>query len=73
MLSLLLPQHVRFRAQIDEILDLDLIKQKIDNNAFDIYYYSNYVIGTMAKLCAPIRDEQVAALKEKKEIVPLFR
>ncbi|XP_041352522.1 T-complex protein 11-like protein 1 [Gigantopelta aegis] len=71
--SLLLPQHARFRAQIDEILDLDLIKQKIDNDAFDIYYYSNYVIGVMARLCAPIRDDQIAALKEKKEIIPLFR
>ena len=73
LLSLLLPQHVRLRAQVLEVLDMDLIRQKIQNDAFDIFYYANYVVGTMARLCAPVRDERVAALKEVKEVVPLFK
>lgn len=73
LLALLLPQHVRLRAQIMEVLDMDLIRQKINNEAFDIYFYADYVIGTMARLCAPIRDERVASLKELKDVVPLFR
>nr|XP_022291172.1 T-complex protein 11-like protein 1 [Crassostrea virginica]XP_022291173.1 T-complex protein 11-like protein 1 [Crassostrea virginica] len=73
IMMLLLPQHVRFRAQITEVLDIDLIRQKLENDAFDIYYYSNYIIGVMEKLCAPVRDEQVAKLKTIKEIVPLFK
>ena len=73
LLSLLLPQHVRLRAQVLEVLDMDLIRQKIQNDAFDIFYYANYVVGTMARLCAPVRDERVAALKEFKEVVPLFK
>lgn len=72
-MMLLLPQHVRFRAQITEVLDIDLIRQKLENDTFDIYYYSNYIIGVMEKLCAPVRDEQVAKLKTIKEIVPLFK
>ncbi|KAK3098937.1 hypothetical protein FSP39_024473 [Pinctada imbricata] len=73
LMALLLPQHVRLKAQIEEVLDLDLIKQKMENDAFDIHYYANYVIDIMAKLCAPVRDEQVAALRQEKDVVPLFK
>ncbi|XP_048765926.2 T-complex protein 11-like protein 1 isoform X2 [Ostrea edulis] len=73
IVMLLLPQHVRFRAQINEVLDIDLIRQKLENDAFDIYYYSNYIVGVMEKLCAPVRDEQVTKLKTIKEVVPLFK
>ncbi|KAL8606787.1 hypothetical protein ACOMHN_049616 [Nucella lapillus] len=73
LLMLLLPQHVRLRAQIMEVLDMDLIRQKMENEAFDIFYYANYVVGTMARLCAPVRDEHVAALRDLKEVVPLFK
>ncbi|KAJ8315429.1 hypothetical protein KUTeg_007579 [Tegillarca granosa] len=72
LLSLLLPQHVRFRVQIEEVLDTELIQQKLQNDTFDIFYYSNYIIGVMAKLCAPVRDEAVAELREIKEVIPLF-
>lgn len=73
LLMLLLPQHVRLRAQIMEVLDMELIRQKMENEAFDIFYYANYVVGTMARLCAPVRDERVAALRDLKEVVPLFK
>ena len=72
-MSVLLPQHKRLQSQIEEVLDLDLIQQKLENNAFDIYYYSDYVVGIMGKLCAPARDDRIAALKEMKEVVPLFK
>ncbi|KAK7503280.1 hypothetical protein BaRGS_00005545 [Batillaria attramentaria] len=73
LLSLLLPQHVRLRTQVLEVFDMDLIRQKMENDAFDIFFYANYVIGTMARLCAPVRDEHVARLRELKEVVPLFK
>ncbi|XP_064599145.1 T-complex protein 11-like protein 1 [Liolophura sinensis] len=73
LLSLLLPQHVRLRAQIEEVLDMELIKQKMEKDAFDIHYYSGYVIDTMAKLCAPIRDENIQKLRTVTEVVPLFK
>ena len=56
-----------------EVLDMDLIRQKMENEAFDIFYYANYVVGTMARLCAPVRDERVAAVHELKDVVPLFK
>lgn len=69
-----MPQHIRFREQINEVLDMDLIEQKMANDAFDLFYYANYVIGVMAKLCAPARDDKIAELKETKgEAVPLFK
>lgn len=73
LLSLLLPQHVRLRTQVLEVLDMELIHQQMENDAFDIFFYSNYVISTMARLCAPVRDEQVARLHELKDVVPLFK
>ena len=54
-------------------MDLELIQQKMDNGAFDIFYYSDYVINILAKLCSPARDEQVDKLRKLKEIVPLFK
>ncbi|OWF42739.1 T-complex protein 11-like protein 1 [Mizuhopecten yessoensis] len=73
LFSVILPNQVRLKAQITEVLDLDLIKQKMENDAFDLFYYSNYVINIMAKLCSPERDEKVAHLREIKEPVPLFK
>ena len=73
LLSLLLPQHVRFRAQMEEVLDGELIQQKLENDAFDIYYYSNYVINVMAKLCSPARDERIEKIRGIKDVVPLFK
>lgn len=73
LMSVLLPQHKRLQSQMEEVLDLDLIQQKLENDAFDIYYYSDYVVGIMGKLCAPARDDRIAKLKETKEIVPLFK
>lgn len=73
LVSLLLPQHVRLRAQLQEVLDMDLIQQKMENDAFDIFYYANYVVDTMSRLCAPVRDKRVARLRDSKEVVPLFK
>ena len=73
MLGLLLPQHVRLKTQICEVLDTELIQQKLQNDAFDIYYYSDYVINIMSKLCSPARDENMVKLKEIKDIIPLFK
>ncbi|XP_059565754.1 T-complex protein 11-like protein 1 isoform X4 [Myotis daubentonii] len=73
LLSFLLPGHTRLRNQITEVLDLDLIKQEAENGALDISKLVEFIIGMMATLCAPARDEEVKKLKDVKEIVPLFR
>lgn len=73
MLDILLPQHQRLRDQICEVLDLTLIKQQIDNGAFDFDYYAKYITDTMAKLCAPARDENIAEIRALNDIVPKFK
>ncbi|XP_064629050.1 T-complex protein 11-like protein 1 [Lineus longissimus] len=73
LLTILLPQHQRLKVHIEEVLDLDLIKQKAENEAMDIMYYADFIISIMARLCAPVRDDQIAKLREVKEVVPLFK
>lgn len=71
--SLLLPGHVRLRAQMDEVLDMELIQQEVDHGALDLHRLAGYIIDTMASLCAPVRDREVGALRELKEPVELLR
>lgn len=71
--SLLLPHHVKLRAEIDEVLDMQLIRQQVDHGALDLHRLAGYIINTMASLCAPVRDPQVRALRNLKEPVELLR
>ncbi|CAI5786148.1 Uncharacterized protein PODLI_1B035660 [Podarcis lilfordi] len=73
LLSFLNPGANRMRSQICEVLDADLIRQQAKHNAVDIQGLANYVISTMGKLCAPIRDHDVNQLKATGNIVVLFR
>ncbi|TMS19596.1 T-complex protein 11-like protein 1 [Larimichthys crocea] len=71
--SLLLPGHVRLRAQLDEVLDMELIQQEVDNGALDLHRLAGYIINTMASLCAPVRDPQIRALRDLEDPVDLLR
>jgi len=55
------------RTQIMEVLDMDLIRQQADNDAVDIQGLVSYVITTMGKLCAPVRDKDIKKLRESTE------
>jgi hypothetical protein len=73
MFELMLPHHVGVRGQIEEVLDLALIEQQADHGALDIHYYADFIINIMSRLCAPIRDDEIAQLGYITEIVPLFK
>lgn len=73
LLSFLNPGANRMRSQICEVLDMDLIRQQAEHDALDIQSLANYVISTMGKLCAPIRDADVNQLKATGNIVELLR
>lgn len=74
LLSFLLPGANRMRTQILEVLDMDLIRQQVDNDAIDIQGLASYIITTMGKLCSPSRDEEIKKLREGSDnIVILFR
>ncbi|XP_028810868.1 T-complex protein 11-like protein 2 isoform X2 [Denticeps clupeoides] len=74
LLSFLNPGANRMRTQIMEVLDMDLIRQQADNDAVDIQGLASYVINTMGKLCAPMRDDEVKKLRETPgDIVSMFK
>jgi len=71
--SILLPQHEKLKEKIEGILDIEIIQQQIDAEVLEFDKYAGYILGLMGILCAPVRDEQIAALKQMTEVVPLFR
>lgn len=76
--SILLPQHHKLKKSIDEVLDLDLIKQQVNAGALDFKKYAAYILGLMGQLCAPVHDEKIEVLKamcqqEVANIVALFK
>ncbi|XP_068451257.1 T-complex protein 11-like protein 1 [Clinocottus analis] len=71
--SLLLPGHVRLRAQLDEVLDMELIRQQVHHGALDLHRLAGYIASTMASLCAPVRDPEVGALRGLGDPVELLR
>ncbi|XP_027128187.1 T-complex protein 11-like protein 2 [Larimichthys crocea] len=74
LLSFLNPGANRLRTQIMEVLDMDLIRQQADNDIVDIQGLASYIITTMGKLCAPVRDEEIKKLRENTDnMVTLFR
>ncbi|XP_072336593.1 T-complex protein 11-like protein 1 isoform X1 [Scyliorhinus torazame] len=73
LLTLLLPGHTRLRAQIGEVLDMELIEQQAEHDALDIQRLASFIVGMMATLCAPVRDAEIKKLKGLTEIVSLFR
>jgi hypothetical protein len=75
LFSILLPQHEKLKEKIDCILDLEVIQQQIDNECLDFPQYAAYILGVMGMLCAPVRDETLTELKNKKDgdVVGLFR
>ncbi|XP_045682327.1 T-complex protein 11-like protein 2 [Phyllostomus hastatus] len=63
----------RLRNQICEVLDTDLIRQQAQHSAVDIPGLASYIISTMGKLCAPVRDDDVRKLKATGNIVEVLR
>lgn len=73
LLSFLTPGGNRLHNQICEVLDIDLIRQQAEHSAVDIQGLANYVINTMGKMCAPVRDEDIRELKATTNIVEMLR
>lgn len=67
------PQHDKLKEKIEGILDIEVIQQQIDNECLEFEKYAGYILGIMGMLCAPVRDERLAELKEMTDVVPLFR
>ncbi|XP_055464278.1 T-complex protein 11 X-linked protein 2-like [Psammomys obesus] len=73
LVSLLLPRQNHLRNEIEEALDMDLLKQETEHGALDVPHLSNYILNLMALMCAPVRDEAVQKLESIKDPVQLLR
>ncbi|KAK2509217.1 hypothetical protein MC885_000164 [Smutsia gigantea] len=63
----------RLCNQICEVLDTDLIRQQAEHSTVDIQGLASYIISTMGKLCAPVRDKDIKELKATSNIVEVLR
>ncbi|OXU26289.1 hypothetical protein TSAR_012562 [Trichomalopsis sarcophagae] len=71
--ELLLPHNARIKETINQVLDIDLIKQQAENGVLDFHHYAEYVISLMAKICAPVRDEKIEELKKCTDVIETFK
>jgi len=71
--SILLPQHEKLKEKIEGVLDLQVIEQQVAAGTLEFPEYAGYILGIMAMLCAPVRDERLAELREMQEVVAVFR
>uniref|UniRef100_A0A1B6KLL7 Uncharacterized protein n=1 Tax=Graphocephala atropunctata TaxID=36148 RepID=A0A1B6KLL7_9HEMI len=73
LLTLLLPHNTKLREEIEEVLDIELIRQQVENGTLDFPYYASYVTSVMAKLCTPARDDCIHKLKQETDTVSVFK
>ena len=71
--SVVLPQDEVMKEMIEDTLDIEVIKQQINAEVLDFDKYAECILVLMEILCEPVRDEQIAALKQMTEVGPLFR
>ncbi|XP_014280130.1 T-complex protein 11-like protein 1 [Halyomorpha halys] len=71
--DIMMPHQTKLKSEVDEILDLDLLKQQALHGALDVMYFAQYILSVMKRLCAPIRDEKIEELSKETELVALFR
>ena len=72
-MQLLLPNHVKLKEKIDEVLDMELIKQQMNSETFEYQKYSLFICDIMSRLCAPVRDEDIAKIKTLSEPIEIFK
>lgn len=72
MLSLA-PATSKIHQDVNDTLDLALIAQQINAETYNVDNTINFVIRTMEKLCAPVRDDAVHAISSAGDLADTFR
>ena len=72
-MTLLLPNHSKLKEQIDQILDMELIKQQMNKETFEYQKYAMFICDVMSKLCAPIRDDDIAKIRTMNDPIQIFK
>lgn len=61
------------KERVDEVMDIDLYKQMIQNDSFDLPSVIKFVVEMMLGLCAPARDPIIRAILAQNDPVEVFR
>ncbi|CAG8454148.1 14635_t:CDS:2 [Ambispora leptoticha] len=72
LLELVPPSSALFTS-INEVLDIELIKQQTKAGVYNFRNCIMFITKTMLQICAPVRDEQIKALKEITELSEILR
>lgn len=73
IIQFLLPQTSKLKQEINEILDLELIKQQAEYGAVDFQRYNQYILSVLSRLCAPIRDDKIKELSHSTDLISIFK
>lgn len=69
----LAPPKSKIHQDVNDTLDLALIAQQINAETYNVNSTINFVVGTMEKLCAPVRDDAVKAIRNTRDLPDSFR
>ncbi|KAM6151553.1 T-complex protein 11-like X-linked protein 1 [Rhynchocyon petersi] len=61
------------RNEIEETLDMDVLKQEAEDGALDVPHLSHFILNLMILLCAPARKQTIQKLKSITDPVHLLR
>ncbi|KAG2182713.1 hypothetical protein INT44_005693 [Umbelopsis vinacea] len=69
----LAPATSKIHQDVNDTLDLALIAQQINAETYNVDNTVQFVIHTMEKLCAPVRDDAVHAISRAGDLANTFR
>ncbi|XP_055988609.1 T-complex protein 11 homolog [Sorex fumeus] len=73
LLSLLSPRQNRLKNEIEEALDMELLRKEADEGILNVPHLSKYILNLITLLCAPVRDEAVQKLEDVTDPVQMLR
>ncbi|KAI8880778.1 Tcp11-domain-containing protein [Backusella circina FSU 941] len=72
LLSLVRPEGY-LHQNISDVLDLPFIEQQVRQKSFDINGTISFILDTMSKICAPVRDEEIQKIRSSEKTIEKVR
>jgi len=63
----------KIAAEVNEALDLDLIRQQVRNKTYDLVGCLRYIQRKMLQLCAPVRDAVIQSIAQQIDFTSAFQ
>jgi hypothetical protein len=65
----LAPERNGLRKQLTESMDIDLVKQQMENGTFNINDMLGFVCEKMLAMCAPVRDSEIRDIENAEDVL----